>query len=548
MSKISIRSRLAWFGASPSTGGTTRRTRLAIIGVCIAAIAGLMAITAGGALAASADTLSVDFESYTPGTIHDQDGWSSSGPYDHEVDAATAKPDGFGDKSLRISNAVVSGSFSDQTFSSSLLNEAGESSAENGDKSGGDRQSYFESEFEFTSTTAEPQEGAYLTVSPDRGDGARMSWVKIKDTDTGLALEFSEYKNGGWVYTPLASNLNRTQVHTLKLTMQFVDGPANDIVNVFVDGAPVHTGTSWEEYFRTVEHNETRTVDSLLFRTGSNSPTTDARPGLDGKGFLIDNLTLTSGPAPSGPAACTFTTSETTMTLNANCTATAPIVVPGGYTLDGNDKTITVPAGTLFNGGVIENTPGQTMNVQNVTIEARDLATSCGVALHAIKLVGAGGSITNNTIKSLYQLEGTEISGCQNGRAIYANSGAPVTVTIAGNTVLDYQKSGIEARGAVTATIVNNVVDGWGAASFATNKIASNGVLVAFGASALVKDNKIKNNWYTPTSDTACGLLLYEAGGVSASKPGMSSIKKDNVITDNETDICNVGKGGNFKP
>ena len=67
-----------------------------------------------------------------------------------------------------------------------------------------------------------------------------MSWVKISDTPTGLALEFSEYKNGGWVYTPIASGLDRTQVHTLKLTMQFVDGPANDIVNVFVDGELEH--------------------------------------------------------------------------------------------------------------------------------------------------------------------------------------------------------------------------------------------------------------------------------------------------------------------
>ena len=70
-----------------------------------------------------------------------------------------------------------------------------------------------------------------------------MSWVKISDTPTGLALEFSEYKNGGFVYTPIASGLDRTEVHTLKLTMQFVDGPANDIVNVYVDGALKYTGT-----------------------------------------------------------------------------------------------------------------------------------------------------------------------------------------------------------------------------------------------------------------------------------------------------------------
>jgi hypothetical protein len=240
------------------------------------------------------------------------------------------------------------------------------------------------------------------------------------------------------------------------------------------------------------------------------------------------------------PPVCTFTTSNSTMTLDADCETTEPIVVPGNHTLNGAGHTITVPAGTLFNGGVIENTPGQKMNVHNARIVARDLATSCGVALHAIKLVDAGGSITKNRVDGLYQLEGTEISGCQNGRAIYANSTTPVTVNIAGNTVLDYQKSGIEARGAVKATILNNVVDGWGQNPFATNKIASNGVLVAFGGRALVIGNTIKDNWYTPTSDTACGLLLFEAGGLSASKVAVGLIKKVNAINSNETDICVV--------
>ncbi len=542
MSKISIGTRPAWLRAHPSTGGTTRRTRLASLGACIAVTAGLVATMAGGAAAASGDTLSVDFEGYTQGSIHGQDGWSSSGPFDHEVDETTLKPAVFGTKSLRISNAVVSGSFGDQTFSTPLANEAGETSAENDAKSGGARQSYFESQFQFTSATGTAQEGAYLTVSPDRGDGARMSWVKISDTPAGLALEYSEYKNGGFVYTAMGT-VDRNAVHTLKLSMQFVDGPANDVVKVYVDGVLKVTGGSWEDYFRTVEVKPTRTVDSLLFRTGG-APT-DARPDFVGKGFLIDNLTLMSGPTPMvepppvpGPPPCTFTTSKSIMTLDADCATTTPIVVPGNHTLNGAGHTITVPAGTSFNGGVIENTPGQRMNVHNVKIVARDLATNCGVALHAIKLVDAGGSITKNTIDGLYQREGAEISGCQNGRAIYATSTSSALVNISGNTVLDYQKSGIEARGAVKATILNNVVDGWGQNAFATSKIASNGVLVAFGGRALVIGNTIKDNWYTPTSDTACGLLLYEAGGKSDSKLAIGLIKKVNSINSNETDIC----------
>ena len=56
-----------------------------------------------------------------------------------------------------------------------------------------------------------------------------------------------------------------------------------------MDGSLVHTGTSWEDYYRECESNPTRTVDSLLFRTGGT-----AAPATFGRGFLVDNLSLTS--------------------------------------------------------------------------------------------------------------------------------------------------------------------------------------------------------------------------------------------------------------
>ena len=72
--------------------------------------------------------------------------------------------------------------------------------------------------------------------------------------------------------------------------MDFVNGAANDVVRVYVDGTLVHTGTSWEDYFRDCEGNETRTVDSLLFRS-----TGTAAPANAGKGFLIDNVSISTG-------------------------------------------------------------------------------------------------------------------------------------------------------------------------------------------------------------------------------------------------------------
>ena len=76
------------------------------------------------ASSAAADTQGpIDFESYTPGNINGQDGWTRAGSYDHVVsDNSTLPfaPGSFGTKSLRISDAVTSGAF-DQTYSKKVV-------------------------------------------------------------------------------------------------------------------------------------------------------------------------------------------------------------------------------------------------------------------------------------------------------------------------------------------------------------------------------------------------------------------------------------------
>ncbi len=255
-----------------------------------------------------ADSVVINFEPplYQTGTIHLQDGWSSSGSagmgcavYDHAVVTNSYGYASFGTQSLRMSNAVTSGCFGDQTFSKSLINSAGETSAENGLVAGGIRQNYFEASWDFASTVpGAEQPGLSVVASPDRGDGARMSWIQMTDTPAGLEVNFFDYQSGfiatgcgfgNFVFSNVASGLSRAVPHTIKVTMQFVDGVANDIVKVYVDGVLGHTGTSWEDYFRECEGNPTRTVDSILFRTGG-----PAAPATAGNGFVIDNLNLSS--------------------------------------------------------------------------------------------------------------------------------------------------------------------------------------------------------------------------------------------------------------
>lgn len=277
----------------------------------ILVVAGLfIASMASMTFSANAETLPViNFESFNAAVNLDgQEGWNSDGAagsgcavYDHEiVDGVTTA--GFGAKSLRISNAVTSGCFSDHTFSKSLAEAAGESTAQGGTQSSLPVHRSFESSWDFASTVPNAEQpGLSVVASPDRGDGARMSWIQMADTPNGLAVNFYDYQKsvGNFVYTELVANLDRTKVHNIKVTMDFVDGPANDVVKVYIDGVLEHTGTSWEDYFRDVEGNPTRTVDSVLFRTGGAS----APANLD-KGFLIDNLNLFSGPTLTSKDQC----------------------------------------------------------------------------------------------------------------------------------------------------------------------------------------------------------------------------------------------------
>jgi parallel beta-helix repeat protein len=259
----------------------------------------------------SADSSTIDFEGYTLGNPNGQDGWVFTGPYDVAIANNTSGAASLGAKSLRISNALTSGSFGDWVFSKPLVDEAGESSAANDGLSGGTRQPYFEVQFDIASAVPNAEQpGLQFSTAADRGDGARMTFLRFNDTPTGLQVIFSDYQKAvnNFVTTVIANGLDRAVPHRVRMTVQFVDGVANDIVKVYIDGNLIHTGTTWEDYFRDGEVNPTRTVDSMLFQARSTATPPVTAPATLGNGFLIDNLTLYSGPVPvPPPPPCTTT-------------------------------------------------------------------------------------------------------------------------------------------------------------------------------------------------------------------------------------------------
>jgi parallel beta-helix repeat protein len=326
-----------------------------------------------------ADSATINFDSYALGDINGQDGWSKTGPFDVAVVDL-----GSGNHALRVSNAVTSGSFGDQTFSKSLLNHAGETHATHGGLSGGTLQNHFEVSWDLKSATGAAQAGLVNSFSPDRGDGARMSYFRVEDSGSGFNVFFDDVQQPGpctplqcanFVESQVATNLNYTSWHNLKLVIDFKDGPANDIVRAYVNGVLVHTGTTWEDYFRydpeAGADPHTHTVDSLLIRAGGSSVPANA-----GNGFLIDNLNLLSSTVPD-PAP------STTVVQAANLTA------PGGggwLFYDDNTDTYNNTPGVL--GSFVTGPAGQPLGSGSAEVT-----------------IGAGG----RTNLSTYQFAGTPL-------------------------------------------------------------------------------------------------------------------------------------------
>jgi uncharacterized repeat protein (TIGR01451 family) len=240
-----------------------------------------------------------------------------------------------------------------------------------------------------------------------------------------------------------------------------------------------------------------------------------------GGGGVADAAPITGGDIT---AVCTGTTSGTTFTLTADCgEVTTSLTVPatittvdgGGHIisatdLNGADPSVHTPI-PQWNGGIVTNTPGQAMNIRNVTITGPaagfSLCNNSGNVLYGIYFNGAaGGSVTNVTVDHIFQFQNGAFASCQTGRAIRADSSG--TITITGTTVRDYQKSGFEARG---STIMNVSGSTAGPSHPLEGLIAQNGVTI-FGAGGTVKNNTIFGSGDEGLSPPGCGNCSPAAG------------------------------------
>lgn len=210
---------------------------------------------------------------------------------------------------------------------------------------------------------------------------------------------------------------------------------------------------------------------------------------------------------------CAFAVNPDTMTLDllGDCTTDAPLIVPDGYTLDGNGHTITAidPPGDHFRGGIVENGGGWA-HVRDVVLTASALANVCdGGAdrLRGVLFDAAGGSVVGVTVDAVRQ----DASGCQEGNSIEVRNvdgGPAVSVEIAHITVRGWMKTGIVVNGDVDASIHHNRVE----ASANQAHLAANGIQVGFGARAVVEHNQVEGSSWCCADAVGTAILLYDSG------------------------------------
>jgi hypothetical protein len=486
--------------------------RLFLLATLVVAPIGLLGLFGG---VAAADTVSpnpITFDSsqgYVAGPINGQHGWSDTGGYDAQVVANPGVP-GFGDQSLQISDATTSGSFGDQTFAPGLTQPASETS-----------NPYFTASFSIDTAAAFPNDGLHMSVSPDNGEGGRMSYLRFEyqASDSKVHVFFDDSSQSSNCVLAGCATFSDTDiaqfapntVHTFTFAIHLVpdtnsNGSPNDVVNIYEDGAPIHTGTTWEGYYRYDPESGPTTpppINTLLFREAGSANSADL-----GNGYLIDNMSMSSSPCtPTG-------------LLRDGINLTAALVNPG--TVSGPVNATGCNIGVYYGDG------------KAGTV---DTATISGANYYGVVADGAAVNITGATIRDIGE---NPFNGSQHGVAVLyttvhqdaTTTTHAATGTLSGSTISRYQKNGVVVSGSrASVTVKNNTVTGAGP----VNYIAQNGIEIASGASASVTGNTVSGHFYTPATVTACGLLFFQAGGVKQSS---------NTMFGNQTNLCNAGRGG----
>jgi len=263
------------------------------------------------------------------GTVDMQNGWTtrdaftsatSVGKWDQRVQEVS---DANGTRNVfRMSNAITSSNYSAQVSSATAGQVAGETNSALWNDRGTNGSSptapqygayaatnTFYNKLSFRSATGAAQTNLSVVLSASaKQSTVRMSWMQIQDNgSTGFNLNVYDINPDGTfpgAATMIASGLSYSDLHTIETGITFNDGFNNDVMNIWLNGALIHTGSTWENYYRfneliTPGTPRLQAVDSMLFRVAGTAATGTSLNGFYFEDFAISNNIV---PAPGAIA------------------------------------------------------------------------------------------------------------------------------------------------------------------------------------------------------------------------------------------------------
>ncbi len=321
-----------------SNVGRTRSRAGRLSGLVFAiGLATAVGLTAAGTATAAepGGRVVVDLPTNGPASPTTLDGWGvsyNSGTQKPKADVAVV------DHALRVSNATAF-PFGDSVKTPPLAAAAGEP-----DKSAA--VDTFDATFTVASETGGYQEGLNTEVALDTGTFSRDGGL-IELYHHDGKLEIGTYwldpsvtvgtANTAYLWDETVfAEVDPTVAHTVRAVVDFVDGPDNDVVKFFVDGALAYTGTTWE-HLNEVKGQSGLPIDRLSFSAGKSTAGVNGIPtfgnippvpGLSGHGFLFSGIEYSSYNRPAAPTAPTPLPTEPAAPLGQTPVAVPDAVLP----------------------------------------------------------------------------------------------------------------------------------------------------------------------------------------------------------------------------
>ncbi|MFN8661414.1 MAG: right-handed parallel beta-helix repeat-containing protein [Thermomicrobiales bacterium] len=242
-----------------------------------------------------------------------------------------------------------------------------------------------------------------------------------------------------------------------------------------------------------------------------------------------------------------------TVELTANCTTEESLVVPDGWTFDGNGHTVWPldPLDRPFAGGVIARTGGEA-TVRDVTIDGGFFRNACpDTPVTGVSFSGAGGEMSGLSI--IRMLHGTPDGFCGSGVTIAEGSEVNVvTSTIAWSHV------GILIRGQDTRATVSDVVvsanvrqgvlvDDHAAADIVGSRVSGpgqDGIGFALGSQGTASGNMIQDVQRTGIWADHPGPVTIENNTISSAEFGIATFAEDATVTISSNALVDIAEDG----